>query len=225
MFKTRYSIPLARRMGFTKGMTLVEVIIAVSILGIMATAVVSAMIMGSKMTRLNTNAIMAKNIAQGLFEQLNAIPFASVGSPNTSITTATTATNPIYLDRANDIKCAVTSRFTGFGVTTATGTGSITDSSADWTPGEWVGHRVCIVAANSSGLNTGVGCTGIISANTATVITATGFTTTPAVGTRYMIDNGKTVKITTKWNYLGKDYSQTVSSLVVYWRGASALGF
>jgi hypothetical protein len=39
-----------------------------------------------------------------------------------------------------------------------------------------------------------------------------------------MINNGKTIEITTTWQYRGKEYSQTIESLVVNYRGEE-LGF
>ena len=47
----------------------------------------------------------------------------------------------------------------------------------------------------------------------------------PHQSTRYMINNGKTVEVTTSWTYRGREYRQTVESLVVNGRNAGSLGF
>jgi hypothetical protein len=43
------------------------------------------------------------------------------------------------------------------------------------------------------------------------------FSTSPTSGTTYMINGGKTVRIATRWKYLGKDYQARIESLIIDW--------
>jgi hypothetical protein len=42
---------------------------------------------------------------------------------------------------------------------------------------------------------------------------------------KYLINNGKTVQITTTWEYMGQEYSQTIRSLIVNRKNTKELGF
>ena len=47
----------------------------------------------------------------------------------------------------------------------------------------------------------------------------------PDPTTRYMINNGKTVEITTTWEFRGKSYSESIESLIINHRNDADLGF
>ncbi|HBF35258.1 TPA: hypothetical protein DDW35_11925 [Candidatus Sumerlaeota bacterium] len=209
-----------------RGVTLVEAVIAISILSVMMTAIISTMIASSKFTRLNSNAVMAKNIAQGFFEMMSNDAFASVNGTNyVQGTTRVPAT--IYLDHNGGITCTVSFQFVGFGTVKSGSSGTtlnVSDASSTWQTNEWVGSKVYLVSG------TGVGQWKNITANTTAAGTLSltldsAFSTTPDNTTRYMINNGKTVRVTTKWSYMGKNYSQTVGSLVTRYRTNDELGF
>jgi len=218
----------------TKGFSLVEVMVAVSILGIVTTAVVSSITFTSQSNRLNSNREAAINVAQGMIERLQADTFTNVGPPadsknqpsNGGYAKIDYTSNPgVYLDEALGIKCQVAFRFTGYGRATGGGTNSLTDSTvtgttAQWKADEWKGDTLFIISGR------GVGQFSQISGNSASSLTLkTALNPAPDATSVYMINNGKTVEVTTTWQYRGKDYSETVEALIVNYRSATTLGF
>jgi prepilin-type N-terminal cleavage/methylation domain-containing protein len=209
------SFPLrtASRRGCSdkRGFTIIEVLIAAFLLSFVSAAVISSLMFSSRCARLNTNAVMAKNIAQGYFERMRRDTIGNVNSahyPNMSYD----STPPVWLDEGNDTRCKVTLVFKGAGTATAATANRLEDSAASpaWVSDEWKGHHVYIIEGP------GVGQYFPILSNTATALNIDGnFSRLPvAVATKFRIDNGITVRVTTEWQYLGRSYSQTISSLV-----------
>ncbi|MFW6303362.1 MAG: type IV pilus modification PilV family protein [Candidatus Sumerlaeota bacterium] len=209
-----------------RAMTLLEVLIASTILVMVSVTVISSMTYSNKTTRLNTNAVMAKNIAQGYFEKMNIDFFKNVHPLHSDYTDITTdSANPVYLDETMDMRCAIDFEFKGFGEAESGSESSITDSVkipgiSAWETDEWVGHYLYLVEGP------GMGQYAEITGNDAdTLNVASGsFSPAPDTGTGYMIDNGKTVRITTSWNYMGKDYIATIGSLIINYRNQEDLG-
>lgn len=224
-----------------KGFTLVESVIAVFILALISMAIISSLIFNNRMTRLNSNAILAKNIAQGYFEQMNidnfnnVVPYQDLGGGNSEgyADIAINDAEPVWLDRALDIRCQVLFRFKGFGVASGGTAHSLTESGLTdanrydyvqrppWEVDEWVGKQLYLVDGP------GQGQVRPITANTNNTLTLGGdaLNPQPGNGTKYMIGNGKTIEITTIWQYLGRNYSQTMSSLIINYRRDPDLGF
>jgi type II secretory pathway pseudopilin PulG len=209
-----------------RGITLFEVLIASSILAMVSVTVLSTMTFSNKSTRLNTNAVMAKNIAQGYFEKMNSDFFAEVHPGNPDYTDITkNSADPVYLDEYLDMKCAIDFDFRGFGIAEGATVNSLTDSSkipgmGDWETDEWKGHNLYLVDGD------GLGQHAEITGNTADTLSYIGnaFAKQPAAGTKYMIDNGKTVRITTNWEYMGKSYDETIGSLIINYRNEADQG-
>ncbi|MBN1865990.1 prepilin-type N-terminal cleavage/methylation domain-containing protein [Candidatus Sumerlaeota bacterium] len=224
--RSRRAVPT--RFRASRAFTLVETMIAAAILVIVAAASISSIVFGVRATRVNTNSIVAKNIAQGYFERMNTDTFANVGPANYPDISSAPA-NPadtIWLDQALDMPCAVDIEFKGFGRATAASAATLTDADkiatggGAWVEDEWVGSRLYLVDGQ------GIGQYRTISANSANVLTVSpGFDFPPAASTGYMIDNGKTVRVTTSWEYMGKTYSRTIGSLIINYRNDDALGF
>ncbi|NQU45255.1 hypothetical protein HQ520_18385, partial [bacterium] len=130
---------------------------------------------------------------------------------------------PVWLDQALDIRCKVEFVFKGFGTLTQGDANSLTDSSATWSTedsGEWAGDVVYLVSGP------GAGQFAEIASNSATALQlSTALVYPPAAGTKYMVNHGKTVEITTTWEYMGKEYFQTIESLVINYRNSSDWGF
>jgi len=187
---------------------LVEVLVAMALLLLMSGSVISAFIFASRLTRLSSNAIAAKNIAQGFFEKMAIDEFKNVG-PTNYPDIAYSSNPPLWLDRADDIRCKVHFSFSGFGTVTNGSANNITDNAAGWEIDQWVGDTLCIVSGP------GMGQTAVITSNTPNTIHHTDLDTAPKKGAKYLINNGKTVQITTTWEYMGKEYSQTIRSLIV----------
>ncbi len=216
------------------GFTLVEVMIAVLIVAIVTTTVISSIMFTSRATRLNSNRSAAVNVAQGFIERLQADNFANVGPPPDARNQPPAggyanidfnSNPPVYLDEALNVRCRIVFRFTGYGRATAGGSTSLTDATvagtaAAWRSDEWKGDTLFIVSGR------GAGQFAQISGNTATNLTlASALNPAPDATSVYMINNGKTVEVTTTWEYLGKSYSETMESLIVNYRSAVVLGF
>lgn len=203
-------------------MSLIEVMVAVALLAFMSSAIVGSLYFSSRATRLNTNAVMAKNIAQGVFERMYIDRFSNIG-PTNYPSIPENANPPVWLDEEMGIRCAVTISFKGFGVVSASGSNSLTDSTANWDNNEWAGGAVYLADGQ------GMGQYARIESNTADTLnlaSGTNFNPSPLGGdTRYMINNGKTVRVQTTWTYQGRSYQQAIESLIPNHRNESNLGF
>ena len=201
-----------------RGYTLIEVVMAMLILAIMSSGVVTSLVFGSSMARINSNAIGAKNVAQGFFEQMAVDDFEDINATNyPDIPLA--AEPPVWLDQAMGIRCAADFTFKGTGIAEGGTSTSIQDNDADWVAGEWVGDTIYLVDGK------GAGQYGQITGNTRTTLTfSPGLTFSPDATTVYMINNGKTVEVTTRWSYRGKPYTATIESLVCNYRNSSNYG-
>lgn len=225
-----------------RGVTLIEIVISMVLLTLLAVTIISSVIFTSRGARLNTNAIAAKNIAQGYFERMAGDEFSNVcppddgavyepnvegpGGPDDRVASAgyidipVDADDPVWLDRALEIPCAVTFEFKGFGIATGGTTGALTDSRAEWEADEWAGDTLYLVDGS------GAGQFADIASNTDDTLTLDGaFSVAPDTTTRYMINNGKTVEITTTWFYQGEAFTQTIESLIINYQNSAYMGF
>ncbi len=201
-----------------RGFSLVEVLVAMALLLLMSASVISAFVFASRLSRLSSNAIAAKNIAQGFFEKMAIDEFKNVG-PTQYPDIEYDSVPPLWLDRAVDIRCKVQFEFSGFGTIENGSANNITDAKALWEHNQWVGDTLCIVSGP------GMGQMATIETNTPNTIHHTDLTYAPKKGAKYLINNGKTVQITTTWEYMGKEYSQTIRSLIVNRKNTKDLGF
>lgn len=223
--------PSARRNH--RGVTLVEIVISMLMLALLSITVISSVIFSSRGARLNTNALAAKNIAQGWFERMAADDFGNVTPPDNTASGGiwnptgagyedipTTSATPVWLDRALGIPCAVDFAFKGFGIASGGGSSSLTDSSVSWETDEWEGDTLYLIDGTGSGQHAE------ITSNSATSLSIDGtFTVPPDNTTKYLINNGKTVEITTTWFYQGEPFTQTVESLIINYRNDEDFGF
>ena len=208
-----------------RGFSLVEVMLASAFLLIAIAGVFSSLVFSRNIARLNTNAVMAKNIAQGYFEKMHGDGFATVIKANHP-DIPYDADPPVYLDRSIDMRCRVEIKISGFGRATGGSANSLTDTSASWETNEWAGAILYLIDGP------GQEQWSRIASNTATTLNVeTAFTTAPteAVGTTpataYMINNGKTVRVTTRWRYRDQEYSQTLTALITNYRNDPNIGF
>jgi prepilin-type N-terminal cleavage/methylation domain-containing protein len=208
------------------GFTLVEIMIAALLLGVITLTVMSSTTFASSVARVNSNAVAAKNIAQGFFERMAIDTFADVGAnlypdiPYPAEPYDPDDPNAVWLDRAQLIPCRIDFAFKGFGVLESGAASVLTDDQADWENDEWAGDTVFIVSGPGAGQFAGIAAN---SQHSLTLASALAFA--PGAGSRFMINNGKTVEITTTWEYRGRQYTQTIESLVVNYRGDDNLGF
>lgn len=209
-----------RQHSKNKGFTLTEILIALAILAYAIGGVIAGVVFSMRLTRLNTNAIIAKNITQSYFERMHSDVFSNVDSVNYP-DIGYESMPPVWLDEALDIRCKVDFSFKGFGRAEGGSGSTLLDNQAQWETNEWAGARLYLVGGN------GVGQYRTIASNNANTLTVSGapFQPRPTSGTAYMINNGKTVEIKTTWMYMGREYSQSIRSLIVNHRNDGNLGF
>lgn len=212
-----------------RGFSLVEVLISTVVFSVMVTSMVSAMTFSARSTRLNTNAITAKNVAQSYFEMMAIDTFANINPPADGTFSPSNggyadidfdSVPPVWLDEALGINCRVEFDFKGYGQLTGGSSSDLTHAGADWEPDEWAGDTVYLIDGAGSGQFAR------ISGNTVDRLSlASPLSFAPGASTKYMINNGKTVEITTTWQFQGKEYSQTIESLIINYRNEDDLGF
>lgn len=189
-----------------------------TLLVLISVSIITSLMFSYRITRVNTNAIAAKNIAQGFFEKMAIDTFPNVGPqhyPNIAYDNET----PVWLDEAMNMSCRVEFAFKGFGTTEGGSLCSLIDNDTNWETNEWAGDTVYLVEGKGIG-----NFAPIISNSVNTLHLGDTLAVSPDTTTKYMINNGKTVEITTTWEYCGKTYAQTIESLIVNYRGDSNLG-
>ena len=193
------------------GFSLLEIATALPILAFVSLAVVSAIVFASRASRIVANQIAAKNIAQSFFERMAIDEFTSVTLANYPSITLNSSP-PLYLDFVRGSKCAVDIVITGYGYADSGTATTLVDNDAAWQPNEWVGNTVFLVHGQGRGQRRR-----IINNTAHTLVLDSDLSPPPASNTYYLINGGKTVRITTRWRYLGKDYRARIESLVIDW--------
>ncbi len=200
-----------------RAFSLIEVVIACFLLAMIALAAIGGLQFASRMSRINANALAAKNIAQGYLERmmldsidhLDATHYPDIDFDSVP---------PVYIDEALDIRCQVTFQFKGSGTLTNASANNLTDNNIQWISHEWDGDTVFLVAGD------GAGQAALIDFNTPNTLHLVGsLAYAPSKGTQYKINNGVTVEITTTWVYLGQQYTQTIESLIVKTQSGTGL--
>ena len=228
-FPSAAPVPFLRRRAYgppklraVRGFSLMEVMIAAVIFALASMSIITSLIQSSQSTRLNTNAVAAKNVAQGFFERMAIDDFADVGPPpgGNYVNKDYGDPDPVWLDRALGIKCKVEFVFKGYGTLESASATTLTDDEAVWASNEWAGDTVYLVDGH------GVGQYAQIDANSATSLNlASALVMVPDSSTKYMVNNGKTIEITTTWRYMAREYRKTIESLIINHRNADDMGF
>jgi prepilin-type N-terminal cleavage/methylation domain-containing protein len=202
----------ARTRRAAPGFSLLEILIALPILAILSLAVASSVLFASRLSRVVSNQIAAKNVAQGFLERMAIDDFENVTPDNyPSITTATSP--PLFLDSVRKSRCEVDIRITGYGTAEGGAANTLVDNDASWASDEWKDDWLLLVGG------AGRGQRAKINSNTGNTLTIDGtLSTAPSSGTEYLINGGKTVQISTIWTYRGKEYGTRVESLVIDWQ-------
>lgn len=243
-----------------RGMTLVEVMVAVALLAILTLSTVAGLTFNSRVARLNNNRVSAKNLAQGLLDQMVADPYASVGPVGfgqgiyRNHVPGGPGWGSFWVDEALGVPCEVYYNFKGFGlvgagssttmvvddtvsnsstsrdpdrITPADG-GEIEDGLVGWQPNEWAGALLCIydpIAANSGNQRKARASVRIASNTVNQLILADPLPFAPSNTMAYMIDDGKTVQVTTRWQFQGQWRRQSMRGLIANYRDSLNLGF
>lgn len=199
-----------------RAFTLIEVMVAMMLFVAFSLSMIGSILFASKATRLNSNAIAAKNVAQGLFEQMAADNFNNVTAAN--YPDIPFGTGAIYLDESLGIECSIDYEIKGYGIATSGTSTTLTDSSIPgddspevWTDDEWIGDVVFFIDG------AGQGQFSTITDNDSNTLTFDSVSSPPGNGTVYLINKGKTIEITTRWIYRGRPepYQQTIESLII----------
>jgi len=199
------------RRAANRGFSLMEIVIVMPMLAIISLALISVVTFASRLSRIVSNQIVAKNIAQSYFERMAIDNFADVTPANYPSATLVSSP-PLYLDSVRRSRCSVDIRITGYGTATGGSANTLVHAGADWAPNEWAGDTLLVIGG------TGRGQRAQIVSNTAdTVALAATLSPTPTSGTCYAINGGKTVQIQTHWRYLNKSYDAKIESLVIDW--------
>jgi len=193
------------------GFSLLEILIALPILAIVSLALVSVVTFASRISRIVSNQVAAKNVAQSYFERMAIDDFSRVTKDN--YPSVTLDSSPVlYLDHVRKTRCSVDIEITGYGTADAGSANSLVDTDAGWKANEWTGNVLFLLSGQ------GYGQRGTIKSNTANTLTVDGaLNPAPTSGTKYAINGGKTVRVETNWKYLGKSYREKIESLVVDW--------
>lgn len=207
----------------TRGLSLVEVVISAFILAFISISIISAIGYSSRATRINSNALAAKSIAQSYIEKMAVDSFTSVSAQNYPDISETDDT--VWLDQGLGIRCGVSFRFKGFGriddgCSANQVIARLEPWHASWKENEWAGDTLYLVEGK------GMGQFATIQSNTADQLTLSkNLLIIPDSTTRYMINSGKTVEITTTWHYRNrKAHTQKIESLIVNYRNED-IGF
>ena len=194
-----------------KGFSLVEVMIAIPILAIAMLVIVYSLLNASLVSKVVSNKIAAKNVAQGILEKMTLHGYDNV-TPANYPNIEYDSPNPMYLDEVNQTKCRVIIRITGYGTASAGSSSTLENSSADWIINEWAGDTLFIIGGR------GWGQIATISSNNEDTLTLDSPLIYAVDGTsQYLINGGKTIEITTEWKYKSKIYQETVRSAIIHW--------
>ncbi len=208
----------SRSLLHRRGFTLVEMMIAVTLLAVLAFATVASLQQAARVTRLNSQTLTALQLAHSEYERLLRVNFADLG-PEAFPDHAPEDDPPLWIDEAQGIRASLSYDFSGYGELENSSRQQLTDARAGWEHNIWQGATVFLVEGE------GAGQMGRIASNTPnTLHLETPLAFAPRKGTRYMIDHGKTVTLTLRWQDRGRPYEQKLRALVVNDR-QGALGF
>ena len=203
----------------SRGLTLVEVLVASALLTVLSLAIISSVILAATMTQINKNATVARNIAQSYVEQMYADEFDDVIADNYPDINEDSETI-IWIDQYQGIRCYIDFEFSGFGTIENSSKKNLTDAKAHWKHDQWAGDTVFLVEGE------GAGQFGIIEFNTPnTLHLEESLEYRPRKGTKYMINSGKTVEFTVTWKYRGKEYGYSSDALIINAKNISEMGF
>lgn len=226
-----------------RGLTLVEIMVAVFLLSMLTLAVVGSTTFQTSMAHLNNNRMIAKNIAQGFIERMRADEFREVGPVGygdgiyENRIPGAPGWPDVFIDENRNITCEVYFHFKGYGQATGGSTTTLVDGTSGtrdpdgvrpgvedgtvgWRTDEWAGSILCIL------MGPGAAQWVEIESNTADTLTFAeplAFPVGPS--SVYMINNGKTVNVITRWEYRGQEYTQQMQGIVANYQGAADRGF
>lgn len=217
------------RTGLTcddRGLSLVEVLIALAILGVVSLSFIGSLIFTSRTAHATTSRIFAVELANRTVEELRAL-----GETNYEILGTDTGDAARFLQEqtfdkdpvssGQTIQFTVSCDFKGFGTVSSAGSNSLTAvipaDYPQWETNEWVGQMVMIKDGDGSGQ------IAYITANTADTLTITtnlsgsgggSWMRTPSAGDEFEINNGKTVVITISWTEQGRSQQLARTALI-----------
>jgi hypothetical protein len=209
----------SRRLGIStrrrRGISLVSTVIGITLATVLLVTNAASLMYSARTARVISYRLAARNVVQGVLEFMMASAYSDITQSDVD---AWLAANPdiLVLDSLNGMTCEMDVEVVDeFTVTSATGT-SLTASTASWETNEWTGNTVFITAGKGQGQRAS------ITSNTSnTLVTSllgfsqTSWISTPIAGSRFLINGGKTARITASFDFRGVTYTETVEGLVV----------
>lgn len=176
---------------------------------------IASLVYSARSARILSYRLAARDVVQGVLEQMYADAFEDVDPANYPSLDASDPGAPV-LDSLQDMRCAITIEIEGEREVTSATPNSVTVNGADWEPNRWVGNTVFVTGGP------GLGQRALITANTADTLTTSliGYSQTtwvsqPTSSSRIMINGGKMVSVTATFDFRGTTYTETVEGLVV----------
>lgn len=199
-----------------RGFLIIEYLAAITLFAIVTLAFLPWFQQSGKLGKEIAHEVTAKNIAQGILEKMLVDFYSNVTTDNYPDSEIT-----YYIDDILDIGATVEITITGDGYSdNSSGSSSLADPNAAWETDQWIGSTVLIVGGNGQGQRA------YITGNTSTVLnittdlsgaTSQSWDTNPDASSHYVINGGKTIDITVRWNYMGKPYQRTLKGLVPFY--------
>ncbi|MBN1478301.1 hypothetical protein JXA47_16210 [Candidatus Sumerlaeota bacterium] len=190
--------------------------IAIALLAILMLTNVATLIYSARTARINSYRLAARNVVQGVLEQMYAVHYEDVTEANFP---SIPLSNPgaEILDSVNDLRCDLSVEIEDERQATSANSNNIHCSTANWETNRWAGDTVFITGGR------GFGQRARITSNNATTlqISLLGFPgqtewiTVPNATSTFLINGGKTVRIFASFTFRGQIYTEMVEGLVV----------
>jgi hypothetical protein len=191
--------------------------IAIALLAILMLTNVATLIYSARTARINSYRMAARNVVQGVLEQMYAHPYDEVTQTNFP-SIPLSDPNAEILDSINDLRCDLTVEIEGERQATSANSNNIHCTTANWETDRWAGDTVFITGGRGFGQRAR-----IVSNNATTLqISLLGFPgqtewiTTPNATSTFLINGGKTVRVSASFTFRDRVYSEMVEGLVVH---------
>lgn len=207
-----------------RGFTLIEAIIALSILLLVSLSFFASLLASSRSAQVGRANIYAIQLMDRILEELRAADFDNLGNTVTGAAENRFNSNQTFnlqIANAVNLPYTVSCKFLGFGtVASATATSLTPNFPANypaWTTDQWKGRAVVVTDGVAKC------CMAYVNSNTANTLTISrnldgsgggGWWTTPVAGDTYLIDNGKSVQVTITWTVARKAFTMTRTTLI-----------
>jgi Tfp pilus assembly protein PilE len=200
-----------------RGLSLISLMIAIALLAILMLTNVATLIYSARTARINSYRLAARNVVQGVLEQMYAHPYDNVTQSNFPSIPLSNP-NAELLDSVNDLRCDLTVEIEDERQATSASSNTLVCTGAGWESGRWDDDTVFITGGRGFGQRAR-----ILSSSADTLsISLLGFPgqtdwiSTPDASSRFLINGGKTVRIMASFTFRDQIYTEMVEGLVVH---------